>query len=336
MPKESPMQLLVSSKRILFVLVGLTFAFQLFAQDYRVCEYGLKAPVELVMPRNSFSQCDYSPWILVFDDEFDGNSLDMSKWNYGPRTRYSNNEQQYYTHGENIEVSDGTLKLIAKRDTLYARAADWFDDDEELYADGKYRGRNLRFFYYTSADIETKDKFAYGKYEARIKIPKGKGFWPAFWLFGAEPVYNEIDIFEFWNEYSNNEFLPDKLSKVDYMTVHYDHDDDGIITRCGSHYEDVDLSEDFHIYTLIWEKYRIEWYVDGKLKWTVCRYYNKDGRATDCFIDAMHEYLLNGLFPQDPMNIILNFAIQDGINSPDSITVFPSQMEVDWVRYYQR
>lgn len=229
----------MSGKRILIVLVGLTFAFQLFSQDYRVCEYGLKVPVELVMPRHSFSQCDYSPWILVFDDEFDGNSLDMSKWNYGPRTRYSNNEQQYYTHGENIEVSGGTLKLIAKRDTLYARAADWFDDD-------------------------------------------------------------------------------------------------GIITRCGSHYEDVDLSEDFHIYTLIWEKYRIEWYVDGKLKWKVCRYYNKDGRATDCFIDAMREYLLNGLFPQDPMNIILNFAIQDGINSPDNITVFPSQMEVDWVRYYQR
>ncbi len=290
-----------------------------------------------VIPTQTFYQCDNNPWVLVFEDNFNGNSLDLSKWTYGPRIRYCNNEQQYYTHGNNIEVSNGTLKLIAKKETLYAKAVDWLPDNEHLYCNGVDKGQNARYFYYTSGDIETIKKFSYGKYEARIKIPKGKGFWPAFWMFGGDPVYNEIDIFEFWNEVDiNHHYDPSKLSRVDRMTIHYDYDNDGKPSSCGTKYNGVDFSQDFHIFTLIWEKNKIEWYVDGVLRRTDFRYYTILGQTTGCTIKAWHQYILNKIYTKDPMHIILNFAIQGGSNSPESSTIFPSQMEVDWVKYYSK
>ncbi|GAB6283296.1 MAG: hypothetical protein STSR0008_20560 [Ignavibacterium sp.] len=191
--------------------------------------------------------------------------------------------------------------------------------------------------YYTSANIETIKKFSYGKYEARIKIAKGKGFWPAFWMYGGDPVYNEIDVFEFWYEddvWGN--YDPSKLSKVHNMTIHFDFDGDGNKSQCGTDYTGVDFSQDFHIFTVNWEKNKIEWYVDDSLKRTDYRYYTILGQTTGCTINAWGQYILNKIYTRDPMHIILNFAIQSGSDSPESSTVFPSQMEVDWVRYYQR
>lgn len=179
--------------------------------------------------------------------------------------------------------------------------------------------------------------FHMGKYEARIKIAKGKGFWPAFWMYGGDPVYNEIDVFEFWNQddvWGN--YDPSKLSKVHNMTIHFDFDGDGNKSMCHTKYTGVDFSQDFHVFTLIWEKNKIEWYVDGSLKRTDYRYYTILGQTTGCTINAWGQYILNKIYTRDPMHIILNFAIQSGSDSPESSTVFPSQMEVDWVRYYQR
>ena len=295
---------------------------------------------QTVVPVTTFNQCDNNPWVLVFEDEFNGNSLDLSRWSYGPRMRYCNDEQQYYTSGDNIVVSNGTLKLIAKKETVYAKAVDWLPANEHLYCtiDGVQvdRGQNARYFYYTSANIETIKKFSYGKFEARIKIPKGKGFWPAYWTFSGNP-WNEIDVFEFGNEdniYGN--YDPSKLSKVHHMTAHYDYDNDGNDNMCGTKYTGVDFSQSFHIYTLIWEKNKIEWYVDGVLKRTDFRYYTILRQTTGCTIEAWHQYILNKIYPKDPMAIILNLAIQSGSNSPDNSTPFPSQMEVDWVKYYSK
>lgn len=96
---------------------------------------------------------------LVWSDEFNGNSLDTNTWNYEIGTGswgWGNNEQQYYTD-RNIRVSNGTMKITAKRED-YGRMK------------------------YTSSRITTKNKknFKYGKIEARIKMPKFKGVWPAF------------------------------------------------------------------------------------------------------------------------------------------------------------
>jgi len=240
-----------------------------------------------VIATENFNQCNTDPWVLVFEDNFNGNSLDLSKWSYGWRILYCNNEQQYYTSGDNIEVSNGTLKLIAKEETIYARAVDWLPDDEILYCDDANRGQNARYFYYTSGNIQTIRKFSYGKFEARIKIPKGKGFWPAFWMFGGDPVYNEIDVFEFWNENDIwGNYDPSKLSKVHHMTIHYDFDGDGNKSQCATKYSGVDFSQNFHVFSLIWDENKIEWYVDSSLKRTDYRFYTILGQPTGCTINA--------------------------------------------------
>jgi beta-glucanase (GH16 family) len=315
-------------KKLTFVILMICSS-RIYAQT--ICEG------QQVVPIVTFNQCNTNPWVLVFEESFNGSSLDLSRWNYGPRIRYCGPEQQYYTSGNNIEVSNGTLKLIAKKETVYARAVDWLPDDEHLYCDGVDRGQNARYFYYTSGNIETNKKFSYGKYEARIKIAKGKGFWPAFWMYGGDPVYNEIDVFEFWNQDNIwGNYDPSLLSKVHNMTIHFDFDGDGNRSMCHTKYTGVDFSQDFHVFTLIWEKNKIEWYVDGSLKRTDYRYYTILGQTTGCTINAWGQYILNKIYTRDPMHIILNFAIQSGSDSPESSTVFPSQMEVDWVRYYQR
>lgn len=279
----------------------------------------------------TFNQCNNNPWVLVFEDNFGGNNLDLSRWGYGPRNRYCNDELQYFTHGDNIQVSNGTLKIITKKETIFARSVDWLPDNEILYCKGENRGQNARYFNYTSGNIETTRTFSQGKFEARVKIPKGKGFWPAFWTYGGNPVPNEIDIFEFMNE--NN---PSNLSKVHNMTVHYDYDADGDPSSCHTDYTGVDFSMDFHIFTLVWDADKILWYVDGTLKRRDCRYYTITGAETGCTIYAMQPYVKKLIYPQNPMNIIFDLAIQGGNYSPDASTSFPSQMEVDWVRYYKR
>lgn len=289
------------------------------------------------VPQVTFNQCNTDPWKLVFEEDFDAPNLNLDVWNYGgdEHIRYCNGEQQYYTNGDNIELSNGTLKLIAKNETVYAEAVDWKSEYEHLYCeDGEVDvGQNLRFFYYTSGNIQTNRKFSNGMFEARVKIPKGKGFWPAFWVYAGDPVYNEIDIFEFWTDDNLN-----NLSKVHHMTVHYDLDGDGEHLSCGTNYTGVDFSQDFHIFKVIWDENKISWYVDGILKRTDYKYYtNLLGQGPiECTLTAWQQYAMNAIFPQDPMSIILNFAIQDGDDAPDGTTSFPSQMEVDWVKYYQR
>ncbi len=287
-------------------------------------------------PDQQFDQCNNDSWVLVYEDNFNGNTLNLSRWeiqSWGQGALYGNGgASREYNTLDNAIVSDGILKIIAKKETVLRRAISWKPDDEIL-EDGL---PNLRIYNYTSSNIWTKPKFGHGKYEAKIKIPKGKGFWPAFWTFGGNP-WNEIDVFEFWNEKdSGNNYDSTKLSKVHHMTAHYDFDNDGGTNMCPSSYLGVDFSQDFHTFTMIWEKNKIEWYVDGVLKRRDCRYYTSFFQETGCTIYAWNMYFLNKIFPQDPMAIILNLAIQNGDNSPNNSTPFPSQMEIDWVKYYQR
>jgi beta-glucanase (GH16 family) len=304
-----------------------------FAQQDGMCEG------QTIIYTTTQYVCNHNPWILVFEDHFEEDDLDLSKWYYtnGEHMRYCNPEQQYYTHGGNIEISGGILKVITKEETVYAKVVDWLPENEELNCKGVNEGQNLRYFYYTSGNIETVKKFPFGKFEALIKIPKGKGFWPAFWTYGGDPVYNEIDIFEFWNQYNIlGNFDPDKSCKVHKMNAWYDYDGDGDPSMCQTDYTGVDYSLLPHIFTVIWEEDRIEWYVDWNLKRTDYRHYTMLGQSVGCLIDEWTQYNMNLIYPVDPMHIILNLAIQSDDESPDNSTTFPSHMEVDWVKYYQR
>lgn len=273
-------------------------------------------------------QCDSNPWILVFEDNFDGNSLDLTKWSLpyqGVIRDYDHlKEKQWYVNtgstpsisiDNNISVSNGILKLTAKRDTVVGTyVTDWSTIPPTT---------KTETFYYTSAEIDSKYKFSYGKYEIRCKIPSGKGFWPAFWMYGedANHVNNEIDVFEFWDNNTNDH----------NMTMHYNGQ------MCLTDYNGPDYSQSFHTFTVMWDNYKIEWYVDGNLKRRVTKFYTILGQVVDCNgIQASGQYILENVYPKDPMNIISNLAIQTGTFQPDINTPFPSSLEIDYIRYYKQ
>lgn len=125
---------------------------------------------------------------LVWSDEFDGDSLSEENWVFETGSHgWGNNELQNYVENTNVEVSNGTLKIIAKKEVS--------------------EGSN-----YSSARLNSKNNFRYGKIEIRAKIPehKGSGIWPALWMLGYDietvgwPACGEIDIMEYVS-YSPNE-----------------------------------------------------------------------------------------------------------------------------------
>ena len=229
---------------------------------------------------------------LVWSDEFNGNSLDTNTWNYEIGTGswgWGNNEQQYYTD-RNIKVSNGTMKITAKRED--------------------YGGRK-----YTSSRITTKNKknFKYGKIEARIKMPKFKGVWPAFWMLGANqdsvgwPKCGEIDIVEAIND-----------ENLVYGTLHWFHDPGNNNADSGSSVAVADRTE-YHVYGVEWTADKLRWYVDGKV-------YRTMDVSNDSFSEVRKEYF-----------VIFNMAIGGqwpGYNIDE--TAFPATMEVDWVRAYKK
>jgi hypothetical protein len=175
---------------------------------------------------------------LVWADEFNGTSVDTTKWGYETGGGgWGNNELQYYTNGLNSSVAGGNLVIEAR---------------EEAYG-----GRN-----YTSARMVTNGKasWTYGRMEARIKLPYGKGMWPAFWMMPTAwqvsgwPHCGELDIME-------------SVNYMDFVsgTIHFSNPTNGGHIYEGGDYSPpgVNFSDDFHIYSVEWEENKITWFVDG-------------------------------------------------------------------------
>ncbi len=170
------------------------------------------------------SPCGPQP---IFSDEFNGNSVDLQKWNVTYPTG-SGELQQYVPDA--FSIDNGILKI---------------------HASAKGRG-GLPF---TSGIITTKGKFTqeYGYFEIRAKVPKGQGLFPAFWLMPATGKWPpELDVFE---------VLGQDTSKA-YMTVHYLNGNPYPQEIQGS-YSGPDLSLEYHTYGLDWEPDHLTWYVDG-------------------------------------------------------------------------
>lgn len=190
-----------------------------------------------------------SDWRLVWNDEFDGSSIDTGNWNFEVNCDGGgNNELQCYTDSsENAFVSDGTLKIVAK----LAEGATGEDDD------------------YTSARLTTQNKgdFQYGRIEMRAKLPMGQGSWPAFWMMPTDSVYGgwpksgEIDIMEAVNLGAMRD---DGTPETNiYGTLHYGAGPSSDNT--GGAYSDIDPAADFNNYAIEWQEGEIRWYVNGVL-----------------------------------------------------------------------
>lgn len=234
---------------------------------------------------------------LVFQDEFNTNGSPNSNfWNYNIGTGtngWGNNELQYYTsRPENIQILNGNLKITAK---------------QELYMGSGY----------TSARIFSKNKIEqkYGRIEARIKLPLGKGLWPAFWMLGADsdmvswPQCGEIDIME---------YLGSSPTQV-FGTVHGPGYSGGQSISKTYTLTNSRFDTEFHIFGIEWGENYINYYVDNVL-------YNQITPA-----DVTGEWVFN-----KPFYLILNVAVGGNLpGSPNSQTSFPQSMLVDYVRIYK-
>ena len=262
------------------------------------------------------------PWgdrELVWSDEFDGTSLDMTKWAYqtGRQDHYGssvgpwawgNNELQYYTAGDNVTVSGGTMKITAQREAMPDGAT------------------------FSSSRIVTRDKysFTYGYIEARIKMPAVSGLWPAFWMlpqpmstansnneYGGWPNSGEIDIMEARGR------EPDRIDN----TLHYSSGSWSSTYKTSKYIFDGSTISDWHTYGLEWTEDYIAWYVDGTeaFRLTSDVYWSSSAPDDDNAPFDVDFYIL--------FNLAVGGNYDGGRVPPESFT--SGDMEVDYVRVYQ-
>lgn len=181
---------------------------------------------------------------LVFDDEFDGDTLDTSKWGYNYSWGHSHNHAAWCVP-ENVIVKDGVLTLLGENK----------QHPDAVGKNGKFNNKDYPIIY-TSGAVNTHHKFNfnYGYFEASIKAPKGKGMWPAWWMLtdGWPP---EIDMLEIL------------CSKPTKLHVNYHWGSSWQNERSSEGVPDVgfDMTEDYHVYGFDWTPQYFKYYVDGKL-----------------------------------------------------------------------
>ncbi|MFG3266246.1 discoidin domain-containing protein [Streptomyces bobili] len=254
-----------------------------------------------------------NPPRLVWSDEFDGAANtrpDASKWRSDPGTG-PNNELEYYTDHRNAALDGaGHLVMEARREATAGSSC----PRDPLSGSGTCQ--------YTSARMNTGAafQFTYGRVEARIKVPKGNGLWPAFWMMGADfltgrpwPYNGEIDIVE----------VLGKDVKTAYSTVHAPAYNGG--GGIGSPYTlpgNADFSDDFHTWVADWNSKGITYSLDGRTVFSLDKDEVERTRGPWIF--------------DHPHYLILNLAVGGDWPGPtDATTPFPSRMLVDYVRVYQ-
>jgi beta-glucanase (GH16 family) len=239
----------------------------------------------------------YAGYEKLWNDEFNGTSLDAATW-----TRetggggWGNNELQYYTdRTDNAFVSNGNLTIEAKKENFDTRQ-------------------------YTSARLITKGKkdFTFGRVDIRAKLPKGKGIWPALWMLGKNidqvkwPNCGELDIMEVIGS------IPNRV----HGTVHYGPQGASSSTQKTGTYTlpSGDFSDKFNVYSLIWTLDNMEILVNDIS-------FFKTNRTT---IGSIYPF-------NEPFFMIFNVAVGGNWpGSPDATTVFPQQMTVDYIRVFKK
>ena len=246
-------------------------------------------------------------WKLVWSDEFNGPAGPISSVHWFHQTQFPNGsswyngEIQHYTNRtDNSYVSNGTLKIVAKKETY------------------TNQGRTKK---YTSARLNSKYAFGYGRVVIKAKLPKGVGTWPAIWMLGKNikepgaywqtkgfgttswPACGEVDIMEHWG--SNQNYVQ---SAIHTPSSH------GGTVNLGGQYINTATTQ-FHIYTIDWSEEKMVFSVDGNVHYT----YNPATKNSDTWPFDSKMYLL------------LNIAIVPNIAS--SFT--ESEMEIDYIRIFR-
>ena len=241
---------------------------------------------------------------LHWHDEFNGTVLDPTKWECQigtgaseGLTDWGNNEQQYYTQ-ENVEIKDGFLTIIAKKEQKGNKS-------------------------FTSGRLYTRGKFSttYGRIEARISLPAITGMWPAFWMLPQDSPYGnwaasgEIDIMEAKGR------LPEQYSGA----IHYGGNWPNNVYSSTDDYKFPDNGTigDFHVYAIEWKEGEIAWYCDGQLLKKITSWYSDNGTYPAPFDVDFY--------------ILLNLAVGGHFdeNKVPPANFISGEMKVDYVRIYK-
>lgn len=256
----------------------------------------------LVMGLSGYGRCgDERRWRLTWADEFDGaagQSPDAARWTFDVGTGangWGNAQLEYDTaRPENASLDGaGNLVVTARRESFGGSQ-------------------------YTSARMLTKGLFAQarGRFEARIKLPRGQGLWPAFWLLGADvdtvgwPACGEIDVMEYRGQ--EPERVTGSLHGPGYSGGQ-------AVTGTTQLPGGAPLDDDFHVFAVEWTEEWIAWELDGRV-WQVVVPGGLPGGAPWVF--------------DRPHFVLLNLAVGGNYVGPPDPSVFPQSMLVDWVRVY--
>lgn len=291
---------------------------------------------------NQSANCSDDPWILILEDDFWGSTINTTKWNAHEGAVPGSNsvKPEYYAPENCVMSNDGILRLQVKHSPYWGLVDQYLPPGEIMDTEPPHDALpNYRQFEYSSGWLDSRYLYDYGRFEIRCKLPAGKGFWPAFWLQWAknnpdpmEDEYNEIDVFEFWrNDYSDQ-----------CMTIHNDMSTSHGSSGGGCQYcydSGVDYSAAMHTFTIEWSPTEIVFYTDGVQRRIYPRFY---AYLPPFFLPADCQLLGTGgllaeelAYPDDPMMIRVNAGIDvldNGIYLPDANTVFPNNMEVDYIK----
>lgn len=256
-------------------------------------------------PKKVYSTAHWQNAELVWSDEFDSTEIDTSNWYFETGDwGWGNNELQDYQplDGENAFIKDGILNIVAK-----------------LEGEGQKVGD------YTSARMNSKEAFLYGRMEIRAKMPelKGNGIWPALWMLGdvfrdggGWPRSGEIDIMEYVS------YRPDS-TLVTIHTIANNHMDG---TQISSDFVPLEtIEEEFHNFGILWEEDVLHFYVDEidnlLLSFERPEKYNQKNWPFD-----------------KPFYFLMNIAVGGNLGGAQGVddSIFPSTMQVDYVRVWQR
>ncbi|MEM8935212.1 MAG: glycoside hydrolase family 16 protein [Pseudomonadota bacterium] len=278
---------------------------------------------------------ELSDWTLVWSDEFDGDALDLDKWEYEVDCWGGGNEERqcYTARPENVSVADGVLSLTARQEWMRGSAL-----PEHLRKTPEDEAK-LAVQPFSSGRIVTKGKadWLYGRFEVRAKLPRGQGLWPAIWMlptdesYGAWAASGEIDIVEAVNLGAQCNKCPNNEENRIYGTLHFGGEWPEN-TYKGKETGLPEPADDFHIFAVEWREGEIVWFVDGK---EYHRLTSRDWRSSTS-AGRKREHA-----PFDhPFYMIFNVAVgghlADGKNEGGiSLDGFPKSMLVDWVRVYQ-
>lgn len=234
---------------------------------------------------------------IVWSDEFNGTSVDTTKWSFDlgddcpQNCNWGNQELEYYTsRTNNAYVANGTLHIVARQESLAG-------------------------YSFTSARMKTQGLYStpvYGRFEWRAKLPSGVGMWPALWLLGTNittvgwPACGEIDVVE------NSGATPTWVQG----SLHYSSGN----PTAKYNFTSPDSVTNWHIYDLIWNAGSIQWSVDGHVYET---------QSAGAPFNAPFFFIMN-------LAVGGNYVGNPTVAQIEAGTVFPQEMQVDYVRVYEQ